>query len=918
MTAASPSLPAGTVTFLFTDIEGSTRLWERDAGRMWPALERHNAILGDAIRAHGGVHFKTVGDAFQAAFASPVAAVAACVDAQRALEAEPWPETGPVRVRMALHLGEAEPSPAGDYLAPSLNRLARLLSAGHGGQVLLSAAVREAVTDRLPEGVSLLSLGVHRLRDLLDEEEIWQLAIPGLPTTFPPLKGLERHPTNLPPQQTPLIGRDEEVAALRDLLDDEGVHVVTLTGPGGVGKTRLALAAAAAALEAFEDGAFLVALAGVEDTDLLLPEIAAVLGVREGGGLTLEESVLTYLNGKRLLLVLDNLEQLRPFEAAAALVARMQTMRVLGTSRAPLRIRSEREWPVSPLPVPEPEEVGAGEEALAALTANPAVALFVDRARAARPAWRLTPGNVRDVAEIARRLDGLPLAIELAAARIRVLTPADVLRRLGDALDLLATRGGDLPDRQQTLRGAIAWSHDLLSFEHQAAFRRLGVFAGGFTLEAAEAVLCEAPDPWVDVLDAVAILVEQSLLRAEEDPAGETRYRMLETVRAFALEELATAREAIALRTELARVGRRLRPRRRQTGARPGRAASGWSGTSRSMTTFARPSPGQSRTTPTSWGCACPNRSGASGRCAGTIAEGRGWLERGLAAGREGPASLRARLLDGLGYLAWKQGDLPAARHAFTESLEFWRSLDDRRSFAGALSNLGVITELQGDVDGAQELYAGGARRGAGDRRSPARGNDAEQPGARGGQQGRPWPRRRAARGERRHQAQGGQPRRAGQQPEQPGHPGGSDGRPRRARSPTWKRPSPSTANSATPPGLPTRSITWPGWSRRQGTSPALPPCTWRRWSCGAISATGSASPTAWTARRARWRGRDARKPGRASLAPPSGCAKCLARRCHPAKGSATRKVSRSPVRHCLTETSPPPGPRGAPSPSMT
>ena len=313
--------PSGLVTFLFTDIEGSTRLWERDRTTMRVALERHNAILAAAIRAHGGYHFKTIGDAFQAAFADPVAAVAASVDAQRALDAEPWPETGPLRVRMALHRGEAEPSATGDYLAPVLHRLGALLAAGYGGQVLLSAAVREAIGEWLPDGVIALSLGTHRLRDLVAAEEIWQLAIPGLPTTFPPLKSLEGHPTNLPRQLTALIGREEDIAALRDLLAGEGTRLVTLTGPGGVGKTRLALAAAADSLETFPDGVFLVTLAGVEVAELLLPGVAAVLGVREGGGLSLEESMLTYLSGKRLLLVLDNLEQLKPFETAASVIA---------------------------------------------------------------------------------------------------------------------------------------------------------------------------------------------------------------------------------------------------------------------------------------------------------------------------------------------------------------------------------------------------------------------------------------------------------------------------------------------------------------------------------------------------------------------------------------------------------------------
>jgi predicted ATPase/class 3 adenylate cyclase len=697
-------LPSGTVAFLFTDIEGSTRLWERDAAVMQRALDRHNAILAGAIQEHNGHHFKTIGDAFQAAFADPAAAVAATVAAQRALSAEPWPETGPIRVRMAIHLGQAVPSLHGDYLAPSLNRLARLMAAGHGGQVLLTTAARTAVGERLPDGVSVISVGKHRLRDLLEAEEVWQLVIPGLPATFPPLKSLEKHPTNLPPQPTPLIGRDAEVAALSDLLDDPGPHVVTLTGPGGVGKTRLAIAAAMEALRAFDDGAFLVALSGIEDASLLLPEIAAVLGVREGGGLSLEESVCHYLGDKRLLLILDNLEQLEPFEAAAALVARLLTMRVMATSRTPLRIRAEREWPVAPLPVPNSDlpEAG-GAEVVDALLANPAVALFVDRARAARPAWCLTEANARDVAEIARRLDGLPLAIELAAARVRVLTPAQIVKRLGGALDLLVTRGGDRPDRQQTLRGAIAWSHDLLSFEDQVAFRRLAVFSGGFALEAAEQVLAAAPDPWIDVLDAVEILVEQSLLQAEETADGEARYRMLETIRAFALEALAAAGEEDTLRRAHATWAEAFArdADKHVLGAEGAawldryerehdnvRAAMAWA----------------IEHDPDDLGLRTPEAMWRFWEFRGHYAEGRQWLEKALAASPTGPQKLRGLVLDGLGNLSWRQGDFAAATRAFAQSLAIWRERDARYAIGGTLSNLGSVYELQGNLERAQEM----------------------------------------------------------------------------------------------------------------------------------------------------------------------------------------------------------------------
>ena len=710
MTAPRPTpgtLPAGIVTFLFTDIEGSTRLWERDAAAMRPALERHNTILGDAIRAHGGYHYKTIGDAFQAAFAEPTAAVAATVAAQRALDAEPWPETGPMRVRMALHRGEAEPTPAGDYMAPVLNRLAPLLSAGHGGQVLLSAAVREAVAEHLPDGVTIASLGKHRLRDLRDAEEIWQLVIPGLPSTFPPLKSLEAHHTNLPRQPTALIGRDDDLAGLRGLLAREETRLVTLTGPGGVGKTRLALAAAADSLETFPDGVFLVALAGVEDAALLLPEVAAVLGVREGGGLSLEESVHAYLGGKRLLLVLDNLEQLKPFESASEVIARVldaaPTVRVMATSRAPLRLRAEREWPVDPLATPDPGVTLYDEIALVTLAATPAVALFIERARAVRPGWELTPANASDIAEIARRLEGLPLAIELAAVRVRDLTPADILRRLGGALDLLEARTGDRPDRQQTLRAAIAWSHDLLRVEDQIAFRRLGVFSGGFTLEAAEQVLAETPEPWIDALDAVSVLVEQSLISTEEDPQGDTRYRMLETVRAFALEKLEESGEDAMVRSAHARwieafardtdtyvVGpssaewlQRLEREHDNV-----RAAIAWAVDS----------------DPRDMGLRVPESFWRVWQIRGHLAEGRRWLERALAASQGAPEKLRALALDGLGNIAWRQGDLDFAARAFEESLAIWRANDERRALGGTLTNLGTVVELQGDLDRAQAL----------------------------------------------------------------------------------------------------------------------------------------------------------------------------------------------------------------------
>jgi predicted ATPase len=608
---------------------------------------------------------------------------------------------------MALHRGPADLSPTGDYFAPGLYRLARLLATGHGGQVLLSATSREAVGSQLPEGVTVVSLGQHRLRDLLEAEEIWQLVIPGLPSTFPPLKSLEGHPTNLPQQTSDLLGREESVATLRELLAQGTTRLITLTGSGGVGKTRLALAVAAEALETFPDGVFLVTLASVEDATLFLPEIAAVLGVREGGGLSLEESVLAYLGGKHLLLVLDNFEQLRPFENASGVVAdlleRAPEMRVLATSRAPLRIRGEQEWPVPPLATPAPIRGAIGAEELVALAANPAVELFVGRARAARTAWRLTVDNAADVAEIARRLEGLPLALELAAARIRVLSPADILRRLASAFDLLEAQTGDRPDRQQTLRAAIAWSYDLLRFEDQAACRRLGVFAGGFTLEAAEAVLGDAPDPWVDALDAVAVLAEQSLLRVEELAESETRYRMLETVRTYSLEELAAAGEEDHLRSLQARWAERF-AREADTHVLSADSADWLERYEREHDNFRAALSWAITNDPNELGLRTVEAMWRFWQLRGHYAEGRSWLERALEAGQAGREHLRALVLDGLGNMAWRQGDLDAAAAALTESLEIWRALGDRRNTGGALSNLGTVTELQGDYERALAL----------------------------------------------------------------------------------------------------------------------------------------------------------------------------------------------------------------------
>ncbi|MGH2618229.1 MAG: ATP-binding protein, partial [Thermomicrobiales bacterium] len=535
--------PSGTVAFLFTDIEGSTKRWEEAPEAMWVAVERHFAILRDAITAQHGVLFKTVGDAVQAAFPAVPNAVAAAVAAQLALGKEDWGRLGPLRVRMAIHAGEAMPKD-GDYLAPTLNRLARVMGAGFGEQILLTETARALATP-LPVGFSLRDLGQHRLRDLLEAESIFQLAGPELRSDFPALKSLDALPNNLPAQPTPLLGRERELAALHELLLTPKSRLVTLVGAGGTGKTRLALQAAAEVLDHFPDGVWWVPLADVSDPNLALPTIAAALGVRESAAEPLGATLAAYLSSRKTLLLLDNFEQVvdaAPFiddllDAAPGLV-------VIATSREPLRLRAEREYAVNPLPLPQRRAGVSLEEALG----SPAVQLFVHRALSVKPSFALEAGNVADVVAICRRLDGLPLAIELAAARVRLLPPAALLARLDRSLSILTGGARDLPARQQTLRAAIAWSYDLLNAAERALFARLAIFAGGFSLEVAEAVCSAAGELPLDLLDGVDSLVQKSLLRQEFAPGSGDRFGMLATIREFALERMQDLPEVDDLR----------------------------------------------------------------------------------------------------------------------------------------------------------------------------------------------------------------------------------------------------------------------------------------------------------------------------------------------------------------------------------
>jgi predicted ATPase/class 3 adenylate cyclase len=684
-------LPDGAVTMLFSDIEGSTALLSRLGDRYRETLSDHRVLLRAEFDAWRGHEISTEGDSFFVVFETAADAVACCLAGQRALAAHDWPGGDTLRVRMGLHSGEVTRY-EDSYVAMDVHRAARIAATAHGGQVVLSEPTLQAAGP-LPEGVSVRDLGFHRLKDIGAPERIYQLAGPGLRADFPPLKSLGA-PASLPVPATPLVGRDDDVERLRTVISRPGVRLVTLTGPGGVGKTRLSLAAAAALDHAFPHGVFFVALAAVGDADVMWKTLASDLDV-DGEG---PAAVLEYLRRRRMLLVLDNLEQLGGAgEVVAALVAAAPGLVVLATSRGPLYIQGEHEFPVPPLAVTRGTDVDA-------VAASSAVRLFAQQAGMVRPGFAITGNNAADVAAICRRLDGLPLAIELAASRVRLLAPKALLARLGQSLGLATAEAGR-PSRQQTLRNIVAWSYDLLTPGTAQVFRRMSVFAGGCDLDALDAVAAGGdgvPDP----LELVAELHDVSLVTVTEGADGEPRLGLLETIREYAFEHLEADDDLDGTRHRHADYYAGVAERAREQMDGPAqltaldrleaehdnlRAALAWS----LETPAAGPAGRGDRAV---IGLRLVQALSPFWHQHGHATEGRRWLQRAMDLASGDGGTPLAKVAHGLGVLMDQQGEPDAARRLFERSLAIWRELGDRGQQARELSSLGIAYRHLGQL----------------------------------------------------------------------------------------------------------------------------------------------------------------------------------------------------------------------------
>jgi predicted ATPase/class 3 adenylate cyclase len=691
--------PISQVTLLFTDIEGSTALWEEDEARMSQALAFHDALARSAVESHGGAVVKTTGDGILAVFDDAGGALAATLDLQRALHGPAVSGSAPLRVRCGLHRGVVEHRD-GDYFGSTVNRAARIMSAAHGGQVLLSQAVVDSLRDRLPAQVSLRGLGRIRLRDLSTPECVYQAVHPQLRLEFPALRSLETTPNNLPLQATTFIGRDRELAELKHLFAT--ARLLTLTGAGGCGKTRLGVQLAADSLERFPDGAWLVELAPLSDPGLVPRTAAMVLGLEEQPGKAITATLVEHLKDKRLLMLFDNCEHLLDACArlADSLLRQCPHLTILASSREALGIAGEQTYRVPSLSLPDPQEVHTP----ASIVPFEALQLFVDRCLNVRADFRVTHENAATLVSICHRLDGIPLAIELAAARVRSLSVEEINRRLDHRFRLLTGGSRTALPRQQTLRSLIDWSYDLLRDPEKLLLQRLSVFAGGWTLDAAERICAGDHVEDGELLDLLTSLIDKSLVAVEQSDAR-LRYRLLETVRQYARERLVESggAEAIRERHRDYFVALAEEADRKLLGAEQADWLRRLGEEHDNLRLALEWSHGESQAQQDLRLCGAMHRFWFT---RGYVAEGRQWCARILAKGAPAQPTLEyARALNVAGSLAFHQTDYPAARTLLEQSLALSRVLDHRKGIALALNNLGAVAIEQGDHPAARALY---------------------------------------------------------------------------------------------------------------------------------------------------------------------------------------------------------------------
>jgi predicted ATPase/class 3 adenylate cyclase len=708
--------PSGTVTFLFTDIEGSTGLLKQLRDHYAKVLEDHHQILRDTFAKWNGYEVDTQGDAFFYSFPRATEAVAAAIETQRALQAHSWPEGVEIRVRMGLHTGEPWITEEG-YLGLDVHRAARITHIGHGGQILLSETTVPLIRNELPQDVTLHDLGYHRMKDLSFRESIYQLVIPDLPTDFPPLKSLDAYPHNLPIQPTPLVGREKDLKTTRDLLSRPEVRLVTLTGPGGTGKTRLGLQLSAELCDEFPDGVYFIPLTPITEPELVISTIAQTIGVQDQGERSVLVSLVEFLRTKQMLLLMDNFEHvISAAPDVAHILETCEGSKFIVTSREVLHLRGEYEFPVQPLMLPEDSQIQKATQ----LLQNPAISLFTQRAQAVKPDFYLTDENCEAVTGICIRLDGLPLAIELAAARTKLFSPEALLKRLMESdgvssLELLSGGPRDAPRRHQTLQAAINWSYKLLDEAEQAFFQQLSVFYGGLTLDAAEAICCSAAGKTpsslegmqtLEVMDAVASLLDKSLLQQDVGLGGEARFSLLQTIQEFAREKLIESGQEESIRERHADffLALTLDAKPKLQGPEQElwldllegehnnlRAALNWyieraKGEDELGTSAAKSALQMAGSLYIFWDTY------------GYVTEGRRWIQRALVE-YEAPIPERVDALIGAGWLASRQGEIHEGLRLFEDAAKLARDLEYKSGLAHALSNLAFIHNWIGDSD---------------------------------------------------------------------------------------------------------------------------------------------------------------------------------------------------------------------------